>query len=224
MKMTPTKFAKARAARHGDPHAALRRLATLLALALIAALLQAPAARAQSITLPDSPLGGALQKDVPYVPTSEEVVAAMLKLAEVKKGDVVYDLGCGDGRIVITAAKKYGVRGVGIDIDPERIAESTANAQEAGVADRVKFRTQNLFDAEIGEASVVTLYLLPDVNRKLMPKLLSDLKPGTRVVSHAFDMGDWEPERVVDVDGSRIFLWRIPQRTASAERASSGGL
>lgn len=161
----------------------------------------------------------ALQKDVPYVPTSPEVVDAMLKLGEVKTGDVVYDLGCGDGRIVITAAKRYRVRGVGIDIDPERIAESRKNAQEAGVADRVEFKTQNLFDADIKDASVVTLYLLPDVNRKLMPKLLSDLRPGTRVVSHAFDMGDWEPERTVEVDGTRIFLWRIPARGASAAKA-----
>jgi SAM-dependent methyltransferase len=164
----------------------------------------------------------ALKKDVPYVPTSEAVVDAMLKLANVRGGDVVYDLGCGDGRIVITAAKRYRVRGVGIDIDPERIAESRRNAKEAGVDQRVEFRTQNLFEADIGDASVVTLYLLPDVNRKLMPKLLSELEPGTRVVSHAFDMGDWQPERVVEVDGTRIFLWTIPARQASVAKPTSG--
>jgi SAM-dependent methyltransferase len=199
------------------------RLATLCVLAAAALLTTPPAADAQTTPIQAPTLGGTLKKDVPYVPTSEEVVAAMLKLANVRKTDVVYDLGCGDGRIVITAAKQYGVRGVGIDIDPERIAESTKNAQEAGVADRVKFRTQNLFDADIGDASVVTLYLLPDVNRKLMPKLLADLKPGTRVVSHAFDMGDWPPEKTVEVDGSRIFLWTIPQRTAEAAAPKSGG-
>lgn len=187
--------------------------ATFLALTLgVAALAQA---------LQDSP--PPLKKDVPYVPTSDAVVTAMLKLADVKRGDVVYDLGCGDGRIVITAAKRHGTRGVGIDIDPERIAESRRNAQAAGVEQRVEFRVQNLFDADIGDASVVTLYLLPDVNRRLMPKLLSDLKPGTRVVSHAFDMGDWQPERVVEVDGTRIFLWRIPARSASAGTAPSSG-
>ena len=164
-----------------------------------------------------------LRKDVPYVPTSDAVVNAMLKLAEVRRGDVVYDLGCGDGRIVITAAKRHGVRGVGIDIDPERIAESRKNARRAGVEQRVEFRVQDLFDADIGDASVVTLYLLPDVNRRLMPKLLSDLEPGTRVVSHAFDMGDWQPERVVEVDGTRIFLWRIPARTASGEPVAARG-
>jgi precorrin-6B methylase 2 len=223
--MMPTKTPIARTARRIDPRLSPRWLAALLSLAAGALLLSGTAAHAQSATsLPDSPWGGGtLQKDVPYVPTSEEVVAAMLDLAGVKKGDVVYDLGCGDGRIVITAAQKYGVRGVGIDIDPERIAESKQNAQQAGVAERVQFRTQNLFEADIDEASVVTLYLLPDVNRRLMPKLLSDLKPGTRVVSHAFDMGDWQPERTVEVGGTRIFLWRIPQRTAAAQTAPGGG-
>jgi SAM-dependent methyltransferase len=183
-----------------------------------------------ALTLGVTALAQALQdspppprKDVPFVPTSEEVVNAMLKLAEVKRGDVVYDLGCGDGRIVITAAKRYGVRGVGIDIDPERIQTSRRNAATAGVGGRVEFRTQNLFDADIGDASVVTLYLLPDVNRKLMPKLLAELRPGTRVVSHAFDMGDWKPERVVEVDGTRIFLWTIPARSASAGTYPSSG-
>ena len=123
------------------------------------------------------------QPDVPYVPTPEDVVEAMLKLANVTKNDVVYDLGCGDGRIVITAAQKYGARGVGVDINPERIQDSNANAKKAGVTDRVKFVQQDLFETDFREATVVMLYLLPDVNLRLRPKLLSELKPGTRIVS-----------------------------------------
>jgi ribosomal protein L11 methylase PrmA len=156
------------------------------------------------------------EKDVPYVPTREEVVAGMLSLAGVKKGDVIYDLGCGDGRIVITAAQKFGTRGVGIDIDPVRIKEAQDNAQKAGVTDRVKFIEQDLFDAKIADATVVTLYLLPSVNLKLRPKLLRDLKPGTRIVSHSFDMGDWKPEKEVNVDGERIYFWTVPTKTAAA--------
>jgi SAM-dependent methyltransferase len=151
--------------------------------------------------------------DVEYVPTPHNVVAEMLRLVDLKKTDVVYDLGCGDGRVVITAAKDYGTRGVGVDIDPKRIKESRANARRAGVADRVKFLQQDLFETNIREASVVTLYLLPELNRKLRPKLLSDLRPGTRVVSHDFDMGDWHPDHVVHVQGSyehSVFYWVIP--------------
>ena len=124
------------------------------------------------------------QPDVPYVPTTEEAVQAMLKLADVTKSDVLYDLGCGDGRIVIAAAKMYGARGVGIDINPERIAEAKANAKKAGVENLVRFEENDLFQADIHEASVVTLFLLTSVNLKLRPKLLEDLKPGTRVVSN----------------------------------------
>ena len=149
--------------------------------------------------------------DVPYVPTEEAVVAEMLKTAGVKKGDVLYDLGCGDGRIVITAAKEFGVRGVGIDIDPVRIKEARPNAEKAGVAGLVKFIEQDLFDARIGEATVVTLYLLPQINLKLRPKLFRELKPGTRIVSHAFDMGDWKPEKQLDVSGETIYYWVIPK-------------
>jgi precorrin-6B methylase 2 len=152
------------------------------------------------------------EKDVPYVPTREEVVAGMLKLADVKMGDVLYDLGCGDGRIVITAAQKYGTHGVGIDIDPERIKEANENAQKAGVTEKVKFVEQDLFEAKINDASVVTLYLLPSVNLKLRPKLMRDLKPGTRIVSHSFDMGDWKPEKEINVDGERIYFWTIPAK------------
>lgn len=139
---------------------------------------------------------GQLQKrpEVPFVPTPEEVVAEMLKMANVGRDDVLYDLGCGDGRIVITAAKELGCRGVGIDIDPVRIQESRINADNAGVSDKVEFFRMDLFDADINQATVVTLYLLSKVNLRLRPKLLRDLKPGTRVVSHDFSMGEWKPE------------------------------
>ncbi|MDM9382021.1 class I SAM-dependent methyltransferase [Chlorogloeopsis sp. ULAP01] len=149
--------------------------------------------------------------DVPYVPTPQQVVDRMLQLGQVNKNDVVYDLGSGDGRIPITAAQKYGARGVGIDIDPERIQEANENARKAGVTDRVEFRQQDLFNTDLSEATVVTLYLLPDINVKLRPKLLKELKPGTLVVSHAFDMGEWKPERVEQVEGRTIYVWRIPK-------------
>jgi Methyltransferase domain len=142
-----------------------------------------------------------VEKDVPYVPTPTPVVNEMLRIANVKKNDVLYDLGSGDGRIVITAAQKFGTRGVGIDIDPQRIKEANQNAKKAGVTDRVQFRQQNLFETDFSNATVVTLYLLPDINLRLRPRLLSQLKPGTRIVSHAFDMGDWKPQRVVKVGG-----------------------
>jgi precorrin-6B methylase 2 len=148
--------------------------------------------------------------DVPYVPTPQPVVDAMLKLGEVKKGDILYDLGSGDGRIPITAAKVYGVRGTGIDINPERIAEAEANAKAEKVTDRVRFLNQDLFEANIGDATVVTLYLLPSINLKLRPKLWKELKPGTRIVSHSFDMGDWQPEKRIEVDGRYLYLWRVP--------------
>lgn len=150
--------------------------------------------------------------DVPYVPTRQVVVDAMLEMADVKKGDVLYDLGCGDGRIVITAAKAYGATGTGIDINPDRIEEANQNAREAGVTDKVRFVEGDLFDTDFSKATVVTLYLLPAVNLKLRPILLEQLKPGTRIVSHAFDMGDWEPEKTIEVDGSKIYFWTIPEK------------
>lgn len=155
-------------------------------------------------------VGTSLAKDVPYVPTPEPVVQEMLRMANVTEQDVLYDLGCGDGRIVITAAKERGARGVGIDIDPERVRESREKAEEAGVSNRVRFLNQDLFSAKIDEASVVTLYLLPRVNLALRPKLLSDLKPGTRIVSHDFDMGEWKPDQTKRMEGSVVHFWRVP--------------
>jgi len=150
--------------------------------------------------------------DVPFVPTPADTVAAMLRLAGVRKDDVVYDLGSGDGRIVIAAARRHGARAVGIDLDPARIAESERNARAAGVANRVRFVRQDLFEADLGEATVVTLYLLPRVNQRLRPKLLAELAPGTRVVSYGFDMGDWVPDRTVPAGSSTLYLWVIPPR------------
>jgi predicted RNA methylase len=152
--------------------------------------------------------------DVIFVPTPQEVVDAMLKLAKVTKNDVIYDLGSGDGRIPITAAKTYGARGVGIDIDPQRIKEATENLKTAGVGDRVKFLNQDLFTTDISEATVVTLYLLPSLNVKLIPKLNKELKPGTRVVSHAFDMSadgtERKPRETLNVNGRTVYFWTIP--------------
>jgi len=150
--------------------------------------------------------------DVIYVPTPYEVVDEMLRLAGVKKGDVLYDLGSGDGRIPVTAAKKFGVRAVGIDIDPQRIEEAKENARKNGVTGLVQFRQEDLFRANFREATVVTLYLLPDLNVKLRPKLLAELKPGSRIVSHQFDMGTWKPERKVELNGRTIYLWTVPKK------------
>ncbi|HUQ25098.1 MAG TPA: methyltransferase domain-containing protein [Burkholderiales bacterium] len=150
--------------------------------------------------------------DVIYVPTPYEVVDEMLKLAGVKKGDVLYDLGSGDGRIPVTAAKKLGIRAVGIDIDPQRIEEAKENARKNGVASLVQFRQEDLFRANLREATVVTLYLLPDLNVKLRPKLLAELKPGSRIVSHQFDMGTWKPDRKIELSGRTIYLWTVPAR------------
>ncbi len=142
-----------------------------------------------------------------------EITRAMLRLARTGKRDVVYDLGCGDGRIAIAAVKEFRARrAVGIDIDPERIRESAANARAAGVEKKVRFLNQDLFESDIREATVVTLYLWPWVNLKLKPKLLAELKPGTRVVSHSHDMGDWKPEKEITVDGDTLYLWTIPRR------------
>lgn len=153
--------------------------------------------------------------DVPYVPTPDEVVARMLIMAGVNNKDFLYDLGSGDGRIVITAAKQYGARGIGYDLNPKRIEESNDNARKAGVTNKVRFIKQDLFEADLTGATVVTLYLLPDVNLKLRPKLLKDLRPGTRIVSHNYDMGDWKAEAYeeITVKGTKhyVYRWTVPE-------------
>ncbi|MBM3819520.1 MAG: class I SAM-dependent methyltransferase [Acidimicrobiia bacterium] len=179
----------------------MRLRAFVLSFAILAALV-APSSAQQPAPL-RSP-------DVIFVPTPQEVVDAMLKLAKVTNSDVVYDLGSGDGRIPITAARTYGARGVGIDIDPQRIREATENLKASGQESRVRFLNQDLFTTNISEATVVTLYLLPSLNLKLIPKLNAELKPGTRVVSHAFDMGDAKPISTQNVNGRTIYFWTIP--------------
>ena len=148
--------------------------------------------------------------DVPYVSTPHKIVDEMVRLADVKAIDVVYDLGCGDGRLVIAAVKKTGCRGVGIDIDPERIKESRANARAAGVEDRVRFVEQNFFASDIREATVMLIYLFPDINIRLRGKFLGEMKPGSRLVSNAFDMGDWRPDNSAVIGGQRVYYWVIP--------------
>ena len=166
----------------------------------------------------------ARKPDVAYVPTTNDAVEAMLQLADVTSSDTVFDLGCGDGRIVIAAAKLRGARGVGIDIDPVRVSESRANAKKAGVEKRVRFEENDVFEADIHEATVVTLFLLPELNVKLLPKLLRDLKPGTRIVSNTFDMGDWQAAKqaiVGDPDDEghpfshRLYLWIVPPKAVN---------
>jgi SAM-dependent methyltransferase len=176
-------------------------------LAVLAALSLAVGTAAQTTTGTEKP------SLAPYVPTPEDVVERMLRLAEVTRDDTVYDLGCGDGRIVITAAKKYGATGVGVDIDPQRIAESQANAKKAGVEHLVQFKLQDAMTVDVSKATVVTLYLLSSSNVKLRPILTKQLRPGARIVSHAFSMGNWEPEKVDTFDDSRgftrtLYLWR----------------
>jgi SAM-dependent methyltransferase len=151
-------------------------------------------------------------QQVPYVRTSPGVVDEMLRLAGIEETDTIYDLGSGDGRIVITAAQRFNARGVGIDNNPARIEEATANAARAGVQDRVSFIEGDLFDADLRDATVVTMFLLPEVNAKLKPKLLDELRPGARVVSHHFPMPDWAPEAQTVVEDRRVYLWRIPER------------
>jgi hypothetical protein len=169
-----------------------------------------PTPKIPSVELVEDPL------DVPYVVTPTEVVARMLSMAKVNKNDLLYDLGSGDGRIVITAAREYGARGVGYDLNPQRIKESNENARRAGVTDRVRFTQQDLFEADLSGATVVTLYLLPDVNLRLRPKLLRELRPGTRIVSHNYHMGDWQPEAAEEVkvkdEMHYVYVWTVPAR------------
>jgi SAM-dependent methyltransferase len=182
-----------------------RSLRYLLLLCLIA-VVSAACAGAQRAPVPTLQR----QLDVPYVPTPPDLVLAMLHLARVTRDDVLYDLGCGDGRIVITAARQFGARGTGVDLDPQRIMEAEDNARQAGVTRRVRFLLQDLFKTDLRDATVVTLYLVPQVNLQLRPTLLRDLKPGTRVVSHAYDMDDWSPDRTVQTGGTTLYLWIIP--------------
>ena len=152
--------------------------------------------------------------DVPYVATIEEVVDRMLDLAEVGPGDHVIDLGCGDGRILIAATRGRGATGYGVDLDPARIREAEANARAAGVADKVRFEVRDLFATPIADADVIAIYLLPEINLRLRPRFLSQLRPGTRVVSHAFDMGDWAPDRTTEIGTARVYLWIVPADVA----------
>jgi len=161
--------------------------------------------------------------NAPYVTTPPQVVSVMLELAQVGSSDTVYDLGCGDGRIVISAAQRYGARGVGIDNNPVRIEEARANAAAAGVTNRVSFEVADLFDANVRNATVVALYLLPEVNVRLRSRLLRELKPGTRVVSHSFNMGDWKPDKDIGVDGAHVYLWTIPPAAAVSADDSRAG-
>jgi SAM-dependent methyltransferase len=192
------------------------RLAKALLMVLVIGIGAVPAASADQATA-----APALRTpDVIYVPTRQTVVDAMLKVANVKAGDVVYDLGCGDGRIPVSAAK-LGARAVCIDIDPKRIAEANENVKKNAVGDRVRVQHQDLFTTDLSEASVVTLYLLPSLNLKLRPTLWKTLKPGTRIVSHDFDMGDWKPEQTLNVDGATVYYWTITPDLAKKAAAET---
>ena len=181
----------------------------LLAVLLLVCTAGSASAAEEAATRPQRKL------DVWYVPTPHEIVDRMLDVAKVRIGDVVYDLGCGDGRMVIAAAKKYGTRGVGVDLDPARIREARENAKRAGVESLVTFKVGDMFETDIREATVVLLYLLPELNRRLKPKLFAQLQPGARVVSHDWDMGrDWPPDEYVKLGGDGIYLWIMPERSA----------
>jgi SAM-dependent methyltransferase len=184
-------------------------------------LMRLPAAALMASSPAWAQKGGESLPTVPYVPTPQEVVDRMLQMARVGAKDVVYDLGCGDGRIVVTAARRFGARGVGIDLNPERIAEANANARQAKVEDKVKFVTGDLFEADFSEATVVMLYLLPSVNAALRPQLWRQLRVGTRVVSHEFDMGEaWPPDRTEVLEGRSLHFWVV--REAHKKAAARG--
>ena len=172
---------------------------------------------------PDSFVGERPTLDAPYVATDLEVVDAMLGLAEVRPGDFVVDLGSGDGRILIAAARSFGARGLGVDIDPARNAEANANARDAGVAGRVSFRREDLFETPLGQADVLTLYLTQEVNLRLRPRILSQMRPGTRVVSHDFDMGEWRWDQRRRIGTATVFLWIVPARVEGAWTLTAGG-
>ena len=184
-----------------------------LATLILAAAVTSPGASAQCADLRTPYAPQAHEADVLHLPTPPAVVAEMLRLARVSAADVVYDLGSGDGRIPIAAARDFGARGVGIELDARLIALAHCNARDAAVVDRVDFRQEDLFGTDLREATVVTLFLLPELNRRLKPKLLAELRPGTRIVSHRFDFGDWPPERVVQSNNHPILLWIVPGRS-----------
>jgi len=207
-----------------DP-AARRPLAFLLAVFLLFAgavssgVAQAPDATQVGHALPHPDLStpaDTTKKDAPFVPTPRDVVVEMMSVADVSADDVVFDLGSGDGRIPIIAAEEFGARGVGVEIDPELVAQSRDRAQEAGVSERVEFKQGDLFEADLSEATVVALYLWPEINLKLRPKLLRELDPGDRIVSHDFKMGEWEPDRRIDMGKGMtgkdvVYLWTVPE-------------
>ena len=202
-------------------HLMFRALATASILVVFACF-AGPQATAETQQTPAvAPKKQLRSPDVIFVPTPPDVVEAMLDVAKVGRGDVLYDLGSGDGRIPITAAQKHDVaRAIGIDINPERIKEADENRIKAGVGERVRFVNADLFESNLSDATVITLYLLPALNLKLLPKLLKEVKPGTRVVSHAFDMGSWKPEKTLNIGGRNVFYWTIPARgTASYDAA-----
>jgi len=185
----------------------MRARVRLVLLAVVAALTQPTVIHLKSLQAQEG-------KIVPYVPTPQEVVERMLDLAQVKKGDVVYDLGSGDGRIVVTAAKKYGVKAIGFEIDPQRIKESHENIKKAGVEQLVEIRLQDIRTVDLSGATVLTMYLLPEVNLMIRPNIWKQMKPGSRIVSHDFDMGDWKPLKTENIkDGSSwdhtLYLWHV---------------
>ena len=188
----------------------------VVAAAGLAALVCASVATAQTAAPAAPPAAEPRRPDVIFVPTPEDVVDEMLKVANVTGKDVLYDLGSGDGRIPITAAKKFGTRGLGIDIDPERVKEANENLKNSGVGDKVRFIQGDLFQQDLSQATVITLYLLPALNLKLRPTLLK-LKPGTRIVSHDFDMGDWKPEKTVKVGTRTVYFWTVPDAATAAK-------
>ena len=184
---------------------------TLESLYTVGTAIAAPSAAPASSKIEKKP-----KLDVGYMPTPYEIVEKMLSMANVRNNDLVYDLGCGDGRVVVMAAKERGATGVGVDLDPVRIKESEENARKAGVADRVRFFQQDLFKTEIGEATVVMLYLWPEVNIRLRSKLFAELKPGTRILSHNHDMGEWKPDKYAEISKHRIYFWVIPANIAGS--------
>ena len=207
------------------PHAGVSQLPPARVVSLIACATGLLAMRVACAIWVESVVAAQVPKsrpDVIFVATPPEVVTAMLRGARVGPSDVVYDLGSGDGRIVIAAAKEFGARGVGIEIDPQLVAQATANARAAGVADRVRFVVGDLFEADVREATVVTLYLLPSLNENLRPRLLQQLRPGARIVSHAFDIAGWPPMQTAEVQGRAVYFWTVGANSTSPAAAAAG--